>query len=409
MSDPKMPEDGWDEERDEEFNGADDGALHDPLLQQVLDHAPDQAATPDAALSQSIRVLAHEAVAPSLPAGPVGAERPWWQRLLGIGGGAGSRMPWNAAFATVLVGVLVTVMWQREPVPGVQLDAPQKERQAAPPAPVAAPDPAPEAKSAEAPPSPPPLPSVLDTTLAESRAITEAANRALDERDRERERQDRQAATDREATIAADKAVERAQQALAREEAAKMRAEPPLPPPVQWPPAMPAPMTPATPAAPAAPSTKPASPGTAMRAAPLAESTAPSRAAGIASPPPPSAPSASAAPAPSQAPEPTFNALAQWTQLRITRNGADSHVLPRAEARDLGGLVGSAALAGVGSQPLTGAVDWRIALERDGEVLGVLELAGGQVRWREKGVQPGTGQPGAGALSSLRQALEEAR
>ena len=392
MSDPKMPDDDWEEDWDEDL-GDDDGALHDPLLQQVLDHAPDHALAPDAALRQSIRVLAHEAVAPSLPAGPVGAERPWWQRLLGIGGGAGSRMPWNAAFATVLVGVLVTVMWQREPVPGAQLDAPQKERQAAPSAPVPAPAPAPKPKPAEAPP-PPPLPSVLDTTLAESRAITEAANRALDERDRERERQARQAAADREATLAADKAVERAQQALAREEAARMKAEPPLPPPVQWPPVMtPEPVAPASPAVNAAP------PSAALRAAPAPQ--APSRAAGMAAPAP--------APAPSQAPEPTFNALAQWTQLRITRNGADSRVLPRAEARELGGLVGSAALAGVGSQPLVGAVDWRIALERDGEVLGVLELAGGQVRWREKGVPPGTGQPGAGALSSLRQALEEAR
>jgi hypothetical protein len=391
MSDPKMPDDKWDEDRDEELGGHDDGALHDLLLQQVLDHAPDHALAPDAALRQSIRVLAHEAVAPSLPAGPVGAERPWWQRLLGIGGGAGSRMPWNAAFATVLVGVLVTVMWQREPVPGVAPDAPMQERPAAP-VPAAPPAPVtPAPKPAEASP-PPPAPSVLDTALAESRAVTESAKRALDERDRERERQARQAAADREATLAADKAVERAQQALAREEAVRMKAEPPLPPPVQWPPVM-AP----EPVAPASPSVNAAPPAAALRAAPQA----PSRAAGMAAPAP--------APAPGPTPEPTFNALAQWTQLRITRNGADSHVLPRDEARELGGLVGSAALAGVGSQPLTGAVDWRIALERNGEVLGVLELAGGQVRWREKGVPPGTGQPGAGALSSLRQALEEAR
>lgn len=394
MSDSKMPDDDWDEERDEDVSSDDDGELHDPLLQQVLDHAPDHALAPDAALRESIRVLAHEAVAPSLPAGPVGAERPWWQRLLGIGGGASPRRPWNGAFAKVLVGVLITVIWQHEPVPNAQLDAPQAERQPAPAAPVVAP----AAQPAEAPPSPPPLPSVLDTTLAESRAVTEAANRALDERDRERERLARQAAADREATLAADKAVERAQQALAREEAAKMKAEPPLPPPVQWPPPMPALAAPAANASP---------PGAAQRTSPPIASAAPSRAAGIASPPP--VPPAAAAPVPSVAAQPTFDALAQWTQMRIARNGADSRVLPRAEARELGGLVGSAALAGVGTQPLAGAVDWRITLERNGEVLGVLELAGGQVRWREKGVPPGTGQPGAGALSSLRQALEEAR
>ena len=319
MSDGKMP--------DESLGSDGDGALHDPRLQRMLDHAPDRSAKPDAALRQAIRTRAHAAVAPAPLASPAGAQRPWWQRLLGIGrgGDAGSRMPWNAAFATVLVGVLVTVMWQREPVPGAQLDAPQEERQAAPPAPAPAP------------------------------AVPPAV---------------------REAAPAADKAVERARQAPVRDEAARMKVQPPSPPPPlpPLPSALPAPVTPAAPAA-------------------------PSRAAGMASP----------SPAPIRAPDPTFNALAQWTQLRITRNGADSRVLSRAEAGDLGGLVGSAAQAGVGSQPLAGTVDWRIALERDGEVLGVLELAGDQVRWRENGVPPGTGAPGAGALSALRQALDSAR
>ena len=296
--------------------------LRDPVLQRALENAPDQAATADWRLGQSIRAMAHEAVAPSLPELPVPAERSWWQRLLGIGAGGG--VPWNAAFATVLVGVLVTVMWQREPVPGAQLDAPQEERQAAPPAPA------------------PALPPAV-----------------------------------REAAPAADKAVERARQAPVRDEAARMKVQPPSPSPPPPPPpsALPAPVTPAAPAA-------------------------PSRAAGMASPSP--APPAPVAPAPIRAPDPTFNAFAQWTQLRITRNGAASRVLSRADAGDLGGLVGAAAQAGVGSQPLAGTVDWRIALERDGEVLGVLELAGDQVRWRENGVPPGTGAPGARQRSLTR-------
>lgn len=366
MSDRNLTGDEW----DDDLGDADDGALHDPLLQRALAHAPDHAVTPDAALSQSIRVLAHEAVAPSLPAGPVGAARPWWQRLLGIGGGAGSRMPWNAAFATVLVGVLVTVMWQRQPVPGAEPDAPMQERHAAPVpaqrpaavAPESAPAPASPPPAATAPSSQEPAPSsVLDAALAEAHANTEAAKRVLDARDRDRERQAREAAVDRAASLAAEKAVERAQQTLARERV-KLQAEQQLPPPTQWPPAMPA-----APSAPAAAATSPAADAT-----------------------------------------PTFNALSQWTQLRIT-HGGDSRVVPRAEAPELGALVGSAALAGVGPQPLKGAVDWRIALERNGEALGVLELAGGQVRWREKGLPAGTGTPGAGALSSLRQALEATR
>ncbi|MGJ7490038.1 hypothetical protein [Variovorax sp. ZT4R33] len=393
MSDRNLPGDDW----DDNLGDADDGALHDPLLRRALAHAPDHAATPDVALRQSIRVLAHEAVAPSLPAGPVGAERPWWQRLLGIGGGAGSRMPWNAAFATVLVGVLVTVMWQRQPVPGAEPDAPLQERHAAPvpaqrPTPVApetAPAPASPPPAGTAPSAQAPAPSsVLDAALAEARANTEAAKRALDARDRERERHAREAAVDRAASLAAEKAVERAQQALAREQA-KRQAEQQLPPPTQWPPAMPA--------APSAPAPNAGGAAGALRAAPPAAAAAPV-------PPAPAA----AATGPAADATPTFNALSQWTQLRVTRGG-DSRVVPRAEAPELGALVGSAALAGVGPQPLTGAVDWRIALERNGEVLGVLELAGGQVRWREKGLPAGTGAPGAGALSSLRQALEATR
>lgn len=397
MNDRNLPGDEW----DDDLGDADDGALHDPLLQRALAHAPDHAVTPDAALSQSIRVLAHEAVAPSLPAGPVGAERPWWQRLLGIGGGAGSRMPWNAAFATVLVGVLVTVMWQRQPVPGAEPDAPMQERHAAPVpaqrpaavAPESAPAPASPPPAATAPSSQEPAPSsVLDAALAEAHANTEAAKRVLDARDRDRERQAREAAVDRAASLAAEKAVERAQQTLAREQV-KLQAEQQLPPPTQWPPAMPA--------APSAPAPNAGAATEALRAAPPAAAAAPVSPARTAGP-------AAAATSPAADATPTFNALSQWTQLRIT-HGGDSRVVPRAEAPELGALVGSAALAGVGPQPLKGAVDWRIALERNGEALGVLELAGGQVRWREKGLPAGTGTPGAGALSSLRQALEATR
>ncbi|RZL95597.1 MAG: hypothetical protein EOP76_03955, partial [Variovorax sp.] len=124
----------------------------DPLLRRALDHAPDHGAVPDFRIGKRIRKMAREAVAPDaaqdlLPMLP--DDRPWWRRLL-FGSAGRGQMPWNAAFATVIVGVLVTVLWQREPVPGPQLDrqAPATERApAAAPAAPAAPAPAPERRA----------------------------------------------------------------------------------------------------------------------------------------------------------------------------------------------------------------------------------------------------------------------
>jgi hypothetical protein len=301
-------------------------------------------------------------------------------------------MPWNAAFATLLVGVLVTVMWQREPVPGAEPDSPMQDKRVASapvltPAPVQAPPPAPAPSAGPAAPAPkaaPAPPSALDAALAESRAVTEASNRALDAQDRERERLAKETIAARAATAAAESAADKAlQKALATEQAkeqAKALAQ--------------------RQAAPVAPSLEvPAA--TAPPSAPSAFAGAP-RAAGLAAPP--SAPQAPSA----EAPTPTFEALSQWTSLRVTRGGGAGRSLPRDEARELGALVGSAALSGVGSQPFTGTVDWRIALERNGRVLAVLELSGGQVSWREGSLNAATGRPGADALSALRQALEDA-
>ncbi|MDM0089519.1 MULTISPECIES: hypothetical protein [unclassified Variovorax] len=357
--------------------------LRDPVLQRALENAPDQAATPDWRLGESIRAMAHEAVAPSLPELPL--QRTWWQRLLGIGAGGG--VPWNAAFATVLVGVLVTLMWQREEVPGARPDGAQQQAApaaAAPQAEVAqgapAPAPAPAAPPA---PEPAPPPSALDAQLAESRATNAAATRALDE-DEARAKRDRQAET--EAATARARAL--------RKESA--RPPPPVPP---APPAAPATAeAPSGRAAPQAAITERRTFAAPQDAAPAA---APPRAAAVAPAPAAIEPAAAAAP-------PSFAALSQWTVLHITRPDGETRTLQRAEARELGALIGSAALAGVGARPLRAKVDWRLTLDRNGEALAVLELAGGQVRWREEGVAPGVGSPGAGAMKGLRAALEEA-
>lgn len=107
-------------------------------------------------------------------------------------------------------------------------------------------------------------------------------------------------------------------------------------------------------------------------------------------------------------PQPSFAALSQWTRITITAANGESRSLTRAEARELGALLGSAAITAVSPQPLRNRVDWRATLERDGQPLARFELARGEVRWRENGVPPSTGQPPEGALDGLRDALREA-
>jgi hypothetical protein len=105
---------------------------------------------------------------------------------------------------------------------------------------------------------------------------------------------------------------------------------------------------------------------------------------------------------------PTFAALGQWTRMTVIDPNGQSRTYARNEAGDLGTLVGSAALAAVGPQPLHNKVEWRVTLERNGKPLAQFELARGEVRWREGGSAAVTGQPPEGALDGLREALRDA-
>ena len=91
--------------------------------------------------------------------------------------------------------------------------------------------------------------------------------------------------------------------------------------------------------------------------------------------------------------------------MTIARRGGESRTVQRAEARDLNALLGSAAISAVGSQPLRGTPEYRVTLERGGEVLAVFEVAPTQVRWREGKTPSATGVPSAPALAALREAL----
>jgi hypothetical protein len=105
---------------------------------------------------------------------------------------------------------------------------------------------------------------------------------------------------------------------------------------------------------------------------------------------------------------PSFEALSSWSRLTISRRGGESRSLSRPEARELNALLGGAALSAVGPRPLGGTPEWRVTLERGGEVQAVLEIAGSQVRWREGRMPPATGVPSAPALAALRAALQSA-
>jgi hypothetical protein len=418
----------------------------DPVLRRALQNAPDAAVTPDWRIRRTIQQRAREAVEPRDEDISLAPMVPLWKRLLGIGGESGrSRMPWNAAFATVLVGVIVTALWQHEPVPEARLDSEAKSsaaptaREAAntlPPEPIdttpmpgleprnaapalppveapqepsttSVPAPTPgtstETAAATATPAPPaisePAPAVVAPPKVEASPALALAPAPAPAPAPERAREPKAAAADLESS---SKRAE-AEQAPPR---AVLKLEP----------------IPTAPAQSIAPTATPAS------AAKSRDSSAADQPAAGASPPAgaaapglPGTPGAAAAPparAVKAAPTstvrteatdpPTFAALSQWTRLTIAQSGGETRSLSRAEGRELLPLIGSAAITAVGAQRFVGGAEWRLTFERDGKVLAVLELAREQVRWREGTAPPATGAPSAGSLAALVRSLAEA-
>ncbi|RZL86106.1 MAG: hypothetical protein EOP82_31160 [Variovorax sp.] len=341
--------------------------LRDDVLRRALNHAPDMTAAPDWRLRKAILERAHDAVAPPDAAVSDIGDRPsWWQRLLG-----GGVMPWSAALATVLVATLVTMVWQREPVPGAGRESDEAYVAVAPrpPAqPPAAPAPPPAPES--------PIPSLLPGLASPPPPLPEAPAEPPAE------------TSESPQARAAQRAAERAERAQAAKDARAKAAESA---------AAPAPLVDAVP--------RPAPPD-AFAARGRSETEAPAPGGSVAAIRPPGRPAASdaGAGATDRAP-PTFAALAQWNRITIARPGGESRSLPRSEAPELSALLGSAALAAVGAQPLAGSPEWSLMLERNGQVLAVLEVTGRQVRWREGGTPPATGAPSAPALAALREAL----
>lgn len=403
--------------------GMDDDDLHDARLRRALDHAPDRDAVPAAHTREAILKMAHNLAAASAPAaGPAVEAAPWWRRLFG-GGSPRSRMPWNAAFATVLVATFVTVLWHREPVPDARLDG---EAQVA-----GAPASAPPTQSAEAPavaaaPAPAAEPAATADMTPPAAQRSEAARDAKETLKQRETQETREASRRREAPAAAA--------SVQKDEARAMEKAAPAAPAVQAPAPVPAPAAPAIAsapmpaappmadvgqspmpyaAAPPAPAAAPAAPAPAPMQRESAD-TAPSLAAQGGASANVAGMQRRAAPAPSAAAKAVatggFTALDRWTALDITRAGTTTRQM-RGDTEGLAALVNTVARAATVSGGEWGApVEARIELRRDGTLLAVLEIAGDQVRWTPQPGGPASiGTPPAQALDALRTALSRAR
>jgi len=408
-------------------DGGEDAALRDPALRRALDHAPDSDALPDPRTRDAIRKMAHN-LAPVPAAAPAAEDKsavPWWRRLFGGGEGSRARMPWNAAFATVLLATFVTVLWHREPVPDARLDgeagvasAPATAQEAAPsaagvPAPAAAPAPAPATASA-----PPPAPAQAPAQV-QPQPQAEAARDAVSE----------------ESMRSRDIAVRRSVPPPSGKQAAAPAPEPQISQAAPEPPPLPAPLP--APAPPAAVPPAPASPAAAIAPppppAPMAPAAPPAAREAIgggvsASSPALSAPQRSpsaeaasdmlrSAPAPRAAvmagkaaagpAEGAFSALDQWTSLNATRAG-QSVRHARGDTEGLAALVNTLARSATApGAELAAPIEARLEFYRGATLLAVLEIAGDQVRWTPQGTAAGAsiGMPPAQALTELKALL----
>ncbi|MFM9925244.1 hypothetical protein VLK31_19800 [Variovorax sp. H27-G14] len=417
-----------------QFEDGNDGDLRDPALRRALAHAPDRDATPDPRTRDAILKMAHNLAGAPVSTAPAANSAstgvlPWWRRLWGGGGAQGSRMPWNAAFATVLVAAFVTVLWRSEPVPQARLDgearvggaaAPAAEAPAAPSVANESLKPAPAATAA---PEPVPPPAVAKQAPAASSAPSaDAAAQAAPARAPAAEQRAqvlRDASSAKETTRAQSSRKEAAPEPVvpAPAPAPAIAAEQSAPAPAQDErreervererrSAFAAPAAPVSPTAPAAAATPPP----AIAAAPLSRSApqasalarqddANAQASGALQD---AAPRAAKA-APPQTGALSFSALERWTS--FSAGGGARRA--RGDVEGLPALVGTVARSATAPDaPLDAPVEARLSLYRGDALIAVLEIAGDQVRWTP---QPGgsarVGTPPAQALDALRSLL----
>jgi hypothetical protein len=317
----------------------------DARLNRALESAPDAGARPSDAARRAIRAAAVAAVAPK--------PDPWWMRWWTQ---PQQRMPWNAAFATVLVAVLVGVMWQGEEIPDAQPQAARSKDMAVAPAPaptvaepaqrpqpvasVAAPAPAPAPQRAPVVAAPPPAAPVVPPPVTAQPAPAVPPPPALAKAERAPE------AMDARKSVAGEQSANRAREAEVqrRDQAADSLAGAAPPP-----------------------------------AAPMAAAAGPSARAARA------------------------ERLSQFAQgaepLRIEVDGRAAVV----QSTRLAQLAEQLARRADSDAPLASAVLLKIEMRG-----GVLEVTSDQVRWTAPGQSPRTGRPDAGVIQELREEASRA-
>lgn len=354
--------------------------LRDARLTRALEHAPDAHLRPDPASRAAVLAAARKAVEPVEQVTPAPGG---WRAWLGLNRGGRHRMPWNAAFATILVAGFVTLLWRGEPVPEARMDsmesgpATQADGRAVPPAPAASPalpaspniaespsrtaevakPPAEELPEAR-PPAPAPAPThpakpapALKKPITPAPAPAPAIERAPEPA---------------QSAAPSSKAVERAPQAIAdraeeaedarmaqsaQRESSSARVERRM-------------------ESERARLAQPSAAGAAASALPLPASAAAPQAMAPRVQAAPSAKENSSRPAPSALP-------AGWTHLRRLPDGM---AVARAQAGRLPQALGALRSSG-DSREAAPAVLERIELQRNGQVLGVLELSGQEWRY----------------------------
>lgn len=329
--------------------------LRDARLRRALEAAPDAQAQPPQATREAVRAAAAQALRKP-------RAQPWWKRLFA---GGGERMPWNAAFATLVLATLVTVLWQGQDVPGLREEPAEAAPAEAPTAGASTPAPVP---------APPTTPAPAQQDAAAPTAKPRQAKAAGELRQRKAEPP---------VILRGQGAPEPAIQdrSAAREEAPAAAAPGPVAP--QAPAPAPAPVARAAPAAPAA------------AAAPAPER---EQAAALAA----QRARAESAARSAQVESPRFSAAAdwrQWSQVRIASDGR-AVVLQREQAAELARLVDQLASA-AGQAPGAQQLPLRLELRHQGAVLAVLEADASQMRWSVRGQAPRGGTADPALLQAL--------
>jgi outer membrane biosynthesis protein TonB len=314
--------------------------MRDARLKRALDCAPDEDQRPASRTRDAVLAAARRAVEPA----PRSA---WWTTWWRASGS--QRMPWNAAFATVLVATLVTVLWHDREVPDARTEAPAATEAVPPQA---------KASVTAAVPAAPPVPTTSSQPVSPSRSP---------------------ARTEKQARPAA-----------------------PVPAPVQ---------APAEQAAPSAAKPEAADElrAQAQRQAESAVGTAMrDRAdASLAKSAPPAEPSAAGVAAPAMSPRAAL-AADDWTSLRITAQGRTVSVA-RVQAGGLDRLLDRLRKEAWSTGPFDAAPAVRIELMRSDVLVASIEMAAARVRWtrwREGQAMASVASPDAATLRELQDEVE---